>query len=130
VVAGLLVWSGGACGDDDCGPGTPDCGAPITVSWSPGALPEAALVRLCVNDDCNEAHAPYINPDTGALHAPEWEEPLSGDPIAVELELLDESGVVVDTLATEVTPNRSCGCRTVHLEVQGPDALRVPSGRA
>lgn len=112
----LLAWSGAACGDG-CGSGTTDCGEPISVSWSPEALPIAPLVRLCVEGRCNDVTAPYANEATGDLSASPWIEPIPDDGVEVRLELLDDDGQPTSTIMGVAEPERKCGCDAVRLTV-------------
>lgn len=113
--ASPAVVVGASC-SDDCS-GTRDCGSAVEVSWEPDALESADLVRVCVEDDCTEAGAPYVNEAGSNVHAPAWDGELPETPVEVRVDLLDADGVVNRSLETAARARGTCGCSTIRLEV-------------
>jgi hypothetical protein len=113
---------GSACGDADadgaCEGQSFDCGEALSARWAPDALPGAPLVRLCVEGVCNTAIEPYLNTDSGELHAPPWNEPLRDGEVSVALEVVDADGRTIESLPATVEAVDRCGCRSVWVTVE------------
>jgi hypothetical protein len=99
VVVCAVVLSGGEAGCRSCR--NVDCGSGLAVRWqTTAAINNAALVRLCIDNACDEPQSPRgsIAPDSA---------PGLGE-LNVRLEILDRSGKVLRTI--EGSGRRSGGC--------------------
>jgi len=123
AVSLIALPVGSACADADgdgaCEGQSVDCGDGLSARWAPDALPDAPLVRLCVEGACNTPVEPYLNTDSGELHAPPWgNDPLPDGEVDVALELVDAKGRTIESLSTTVEVVDHCGCRAVWVTVE------------
>jgi hypothetical protein len=114
-----------AC-DDQCAGVDVSCVAPLSIEWEERPATLARRVRVCVNEQCGPVQAIKVIPTIGGYEL-EYVDMAhnESDTWLVRLDLLDEAGVTLRSLAGEaelVDIENSCGCRHAKLMVSSDGA--------